>query len=280
MDDKNIKEKVNAFLSCLFEALITYVATAACIFSIFALVAPAQIQEQTRAYATAYNYVDSSSLIELQKQVENIVNVKKVTLSTKEEELEKLLKYYENGTEYLEIYQGENNPLENTFIIEFKDNTPELIRNAVSSIDSIADIDQVGDNMKLVNKELNTYELLAKLGLSILTVIGLMSIYKIGKSFIIYKKGNIKQLQAFKEQLPVFLFGLLGMTVQVVQYFMGMESRSNNLAQYGLALPPNTYIIPVILLILIFVFATSFEPDTESVETVSIINTYDDDAFI
>lgn len=57
----------------------------------------------------------------LQKKIEKMDNVKSVTLSTGDEELEAYKKEYANESSLFDMYEGKTNPIRDTFVIEVKD---------------------------------------------------------------------------------------------------------------------------------------------------------------
>ena len=154
---------------------------------------PEQVEEQTRIHATIYDYVSEEERMSLQKEIENLNKVKNVTFSSKEQELKYLLEYYkDDGT--LEKLYAENNPLQDTFIIEI--NNLDYVEDVINSIDQFADIDQISSNHKEVGEVVNRSGVV----INVLNVISILIAIVVGirlrhlKAFVNIDKQNIKKI--------------------------------------------------------------------------------------
>lgn len=76
------------------------------------------IENQLVIRASIDTIVDDAEKEKLQKEIESLDGVKKVTLSTGEEELESYRKEYEQESALFDMYDGENNPIRDTFLVE------------------------------------------------------------------------------------------------------------------------------------------------------------------
>ena len=118
--------------------------SASCAVSVFMLITmnlnhfTQNIQQQVTIRASIDTIVTEEEQKQLQEQIEALDTVKTVTLSTGDEELEKFKDEYKDDASLFEMYEGDNNPIRDTFIVEIKNG--ESIEQTASAIEGMKGI--------------------------------------------------------------------------------------------------------------------------------------------
>lgn len=123
-------------------------------------------------------FVDSEAtqetVLNIDKQLQQIEGVELVTLATKEEELDKFIAYFGERGEIFESYRGENNPLKTAFYIDAKD--PQYVESITQTAKTIEGVSLVTYGGTSVDKMFSLFEnvrfgmLVAIVGLGVLAV--------------------------------------------------------------------------------------------------------------
>ena len=96
------------------------------------------IEQQVTIRASIDTIVTAKEQKKLQEQIASLDSVKSVTLSTGQEELDKFKQEYEDDASLFEMYEGDKNPIRDTFIVELKKG--ESIEQAASVIEGMKGI--------------------------------------------------------------------------------------------------------------------------------------------
>ncbi len=96
------------------------------------------IEQQVTIRASIDTIVTAKEQKKLQEQIASLDSVKSVKLSTGQEELDKFKQEYEDDASLFEMYEGDNNPIRDTFIIELKKG--ESIEQTASVIEEMKGI--------------------------------------------------------------------------------------------------------------------------------------------
>lgn len=110
----------------------------------------------------------------LQDQISKLKNVKKVTLSNKDEELELMIK--EKG-EAFALYRGEDNPLSNAFFVYVKN--ADQIQKTSKQIEKIDGVSSVAYGGNSVTGLVDMLNLIQKIGLGVVVLLIILSFYLI-----------------------------------------------------------------------------------------------------
>ena len=117
---------------------------------------------------------DSSSIDEVKTQIEKLKNVSKVELSTKDQELELMIK--EKGDAF-KAYRGKSNPLSNAFFVYVKNaSSIEKTSNQIEKIIGVSSTAYGGNSVTSLVKML---KLIQKIGLGIVALLLILSLYLI-----------------------------------------------------------------------------------------------------
>lgn len=230
---------------------------------------PEQIKEQTRIHATIYTHISDDERVTMQREIENLNKVKNVTFSTKEEELKYLLEYYkDDGT--LEILYSENNPLQDTFIIEV--NNLDYVEDVINSIDQFDGIDQINSNHYEINEIVGRSNIV----LTILNVITILLIILTGIKLRHCKVLLNNENNDWKSILINIGLGLLATLVAVLMLFISYDSMFAGVKQMledtGLKLLSiNEQIIPLTLILLLFSMVWSITSKCKEIKEEDLI---------
>ena len=114
-----IKRHVVLCLSSSMAIFISIFLVAACLIIGFHVDSFSKnIESDVRIHVVLNTDISQDQIEDIQKEIQNISNVDKITFSSKDEELELMIQ--EKG-EAFEMYRGENNPLANAFFVTVKD---------------------------------------------------------------------------------------------------------------------------------------------------------------
>lgn len=198
---------------------------------------PHQVISQTRIYATIYDSVEESEFENIREQLSSMPHVSNVIFSSKEEELQQLLEYYEDDGTLEAMYSGENNPLQNTFEIEVDEFNENTITSTVQEIYNLSDIDQVRSNYDSIYEVVNRIYTVNFIVYAIFFVITLTLILKLVYSFFKMKQ-PIKEAKSIvlKEFLLSLIIFVLNFAIQCLLYNTLFSSISNQLNEMGLTL--------------------------------------------
>lgn len=122
MTGKNLARNFGLAMSAVFSVMITLI-----LISAFLLITSNlsnfgnNIQGQVTIRASIDPIIKQEEENALQKKIEKMDNVKSVTLSTGDEELEAYKKEYASESSLFDMYEGKTNPIRDTFVIEVKD---------------------------------------------------------------------------------------------------------------------------------------------------------------
>lgn len=164
---------------------------------------PKQVMEQTRIHATIYDYVSNDERIDVQQEIEKLNKVKNVTYSTKEQELEYLLELYnDDGT--LEALYKDNNPLQNTFIVEI--NNLDYVDDVINTLDNFGEIDQISSNHEEIKGVVDRSDIVINVLNAVCVVLGIIFLIRLRhfKVVIDLDKDQIKKL---------LLSGVIGLVI-------------------------------------------------------------------
>ena len=116
----------------------------------------------------------------LKEKIENIDEVKKVTFSSKHEELQKQIDLYPQQADYYRRHEGKDNPLFDVFIVEV-DDAVELspINEQISNLKGIQSAEQGGEGVDSLVTYLNSFQ---KVGWTLVAVLTLLAIYLIANT--------------------------------------------------------------------------------------------------
>lgn len=139
---KNIKRNFGLALSASFSVSITLV-----LIALFAIISSnlnnitQNVQDQVMIRASIDNVVTEGEKTALLEQIQTIPDVKEVTLSTGEEELQAYKDEYTNESSLFSMYDGDTNPIRDACIIEVNDST--LLAQVTDQIKEVAGITSV-----------------------------------------------------------------------------------------------------------------------------------------
>lgn len=111
---------------------------------------------------------------QIQKDLEAVPNVKSVSYSDKDQELELMIE--EKGEAYAR-YRGENNPLANAFFVTLKDNTQ--IEETASLLRKVYGVDSVAYGGQSVHELVDVLELARRSGYILAILLLILSVYLI-----------------------------------------------------------------------------------------------------
>lgn len=117
---------------------------------------------------------DSSSIEEVKTQIEKLKNVSKVELSTKDQELELMIK--EKGDAF-KAYRGKSNPLSNAFFVYVKD--ASSISKISHQIEKITGVSSTAFGGNSVTSLVKMLKLIQKIGLGVVALLLILSLYLI-----------------------------------------------------------------------------------------------------
>lgn len=198
---------------------------------------PHQVISQTKIYATIYDSVEESEFENIREQLSSMPHVSNVVFSSKEEELQQLLEYYEDDGTLKAMYSGENNPLQNTYEIEVDEFDENVITSTVQEVYNLSDIDQVRSNYDSINEVVNRIYTVNFIIYAFFFIITLALILKLVYNFF-KKKQPIKEtksivLKDFLLSLIIFVFNF---AIQCLLYNTLFSSISYQLNEMGLSL--------------------------------------------
>lgn len=136
------------------------------------------IEDDLRIHVVATNKIQSDKQIaDVKKELEAISGVKKVTVSTKENEIEMMIK--EKGEEFA-MYRGKENPLNNAYFVSVKDaNQIEAISSKINKMKSIKEAVYGGNSVSKMISILNT---IRSGGLVFVALLTLLAVFLIANS--------------------------------------------------------------------------------------------------
>lgn len=124
--------------------------------------------------------VNDDDIVILQEKIENIEYVQTVTYSTKHEELDKQINLYPQQADYYRRHEGENNPLNDVFVIEVNDaDYLTSVKEQVASLKGIEGAEQGGEGVESLVQTLNSVQ---KSGWIIVFVLSLLAMYLISNT--------------------------------------------------------------------------------------------------
>lgn len=210
---------------------------------------PNQVMEQTRIHATIYDYVSNDERIDVQQEIEKLNKVKSVTYSTKEQELEYLLELYNDDGTLRNLYT-ENNPLQNTFIIEV--NNFDYVEDVINTLNDFGEIDQVNSNYEDIKAVVGRSDIVMNVlnAICVISVVVFLIRLRHFKAVFKLEKMHYKQL---------LLNGVIGLVIAGL-VISGLASSYNNvfalveteLNKVGLILIPLSEQLPTLIPILLF----------------------------
>lgn len=149
------------------------------------------VEESLMIHATIEGTVQEEQIQDIQKEIQEMEYVKKVTFSSKEEELESYLSNQDpESAKLYEIYQGEANPLLNAFIVEVKNGAYlEQVNQKIQKIEGIHDSQFGGDSASMLIKALDGIRFG---GAVFIVALGVLAIFLISNTIksAIYARNN------------------------------------------------------------------------------------------
>lgn len=136
------------------------------------------IEDDLRIHVVATDKIQSDKQIDdVKKELEAIPGVKKVVISTKDDEMEMMIK--EKGKEFA-MYKGKDNPLNNGYFVSVKDaNQIEMISAKISEMTSINEAVYGGNSVSKMISILNT---IRSGGLIFVALLSLLAVFLISNS--------------------------------------------------------------------------------------------------
>ena len=149
-----------------------------------------KIEQQNEIVAFIDDEVPEEDYQPLQQKIESINGVSEVDFVTKDEALENYRVQLGEEGNYLDSFSGEDNPLRNSFNITIGD--LELFEGASSAISNLEGIAYVRDTQKVVSVLLSLRKVVQVLGLWVMAILGLVSLFIISNTIKIamYNRKN------------------------------------------------------------------------------------------
>lgn len=151
------------------------------------------IEKSLMIHSTIDGSLNEEGIEELQRRVENLDHVVKVTFSSKDEELENYMSSMDEASKKLyETYEGDGNPLLNAFQIEVDaGENMEVVYQKLQNIEGIQDSDYGGDTANLIVKTMDGLRIGGGIFVAALGVLAVFLISNTIKSAIYSRKSEI-----------------------------------------------------------------------------------------
>lgn len=151
------------------------------------------IEKSLMIHSTIDGSLNEEGIEELQRRVENLDHVVKVTFSSKDEELENYMSSMDEASKKLyETYEGNGNPLLNAFQIEVDaGENMEVVYQKLQNIEGIQDSDYGGDTANLIVKTMDGLRIGGGIFVAALGVLAVFLISNTIKSAIYSRKSEI-----------------------------------------------------------------------------------------
>lgn len=172
----------------------------------------------------------------LQAQIEKMDGVKSVVFSSKENEIEELMKV---NKKMFEMYQGDGNPMPNAFIIEvYESKQIDSVSNLLDEMEGVDKSEYGGDSVSVM---IRLFESIRNGGLIFVSALGLLAIFLISNTIrmTIYARkveiGIMRNVGAGNWYIRIpFIFegmfiGLIGAIIPVLFTYFGYEYLYNAL---------------------------------------------------
>lgn len=148
-----------------------------------------QIEEGFMIQVSINPALDQDGIDSLEKKISSISNVKSVTYSSKEDELNALIE--ENG-EMFKQYEGDNNPLYNVFNVELSDNTSiSKITKKINSMSGVVEATYGGSAISVLVKLFKNIRLWGSVFVGLMVCIAIFLIRNTIKMTILVRKDEI-----------------------------------------------------------------------------------------
>lgn len=144
---KNLKRNFGLALSASFSVSITLV-----LIALFAIISSnlnnitQNVEGQVTIRASVERALSADEKSVLQEQIQAIPEVKKIALSTGDEELQAYKDEYANESNLFSMYEGETNPIKDAYIIEVYDSSSLAnVSTTLNEISGISNVEYGGD---------------------------------------------------------------------------------------------------------------------------------------
>lgn len=197
------------------------------------------IQQQVTIRSSIDTIVTEEEQKQLQEQIEALDTVKTVTLSTGDEELEKFKDEYKDDASLFEMYEGDNNPIRDTFIVEIKNGESiEQTASAIEGMKGIVSAEYGGETTSSMMTTFSTIREGSLIFIIFLVVIAILLISNKIKMSIYTRKQEIAIMRfigasnwsiKFPMMLEGIFIGILGSIVPVLLTIFGYQFIYDNL---------------------------------------------------
>lgn len=190
------------------------------------------VEDSLKIHSTIEATLSEKQIRDLQREIERMNYVKKVTFSSKDEELESYLNDLDDSARKLyEVYRGEGNPLLHAFIIEVNhgDNL-SIVNNQILKLEGIHDSAFGGDSAITMVKAMDGIRITGGAFVVTLSVLAIFLISNTIKSAIHARKDEIaimRQVGAtngfikFPFMIEGMFIGILGSIIPIIITYFG-----------------------------------------------------------
>ncbi len=148
-----------------------------------------QIEEGFMIQVSINPTLNQDEVDALEKKIESLSNVKSVTYSSKDDELDALIQ--ENG-EMFKQYKGENNPLYDVFEVELKDNSGiQKVTKKINSMSGVVEATYGGSSISILVKLFKNIRIWGSVFVGLMIFIALFLIRSTIKMTILVRKDEI-----------------------------------------------------------------------------------------